>query len=174
MAPETPPPTSEHRGLRRLGGGLLTLLVALGGVVLLLLFFQSRDDSQLDRPASPESPATAGPGERFTGSGLPPVVPSAPAGGLSDAEVLDLTARGNVVLLHGAATAAGPLQALARRVAGPSDPALEEVGQGIVLDRRPALDGVVALAWKRVLRTGDARDPRIEDFASHWLGQGAP
>jgi hypothetical protein len=31
---------------------------------------------------------------------------------------------------------------------------------------------VIALAWRRRLRTADPADPRLRDFVDAWLGQG--
>ena len=42
-----------------------------------------------------------------------------------------------------------------------------------MLARRAGSDGVVALAWRRMLRAADPADPALERFASHWLGRGA-
>jgi hypothetical protein len=192
MASESDPSTPPHRRLRRLGTVLLTLAVALGGVVLLLLFFQGRDSSQLDRPATTAS----GPGTRFPDQGHahlragerpdepyasdPPTSgPHAPAAidrdgaRLSDDQILHALELGDVVLLSGAAEPPPALRALARRLAGPFDPALAAGGQAIVLGQRPGTEGVVALAWRRMLRVSGPSDPALEAFASHWLGRGA-
>ncbi len=193
--PPSAPVTPPHRRLRKLGGVLVTAAVALGGVVLLLLFFQGRDHSQL-RPAPSGTPA--GPGQIFPDQGhthlargerpAEPYASDPPTSGahavaavrsdadgtqLSDDQILHALELGDVVLLYGTPRAPAALRALANRVAGPFDPALAAVGQAVVLGRRPGTDGVVALAWRHLLRAPRVDDPALEQFASFWLGRGA-
>jgi hypothetical protein len=164
------PPSPPHRRARRLGAALLTLLVALGGVALLILFFQGRDSSQLD------SAGRTGPGQALADGGSALVgdgvirIDGERMDGAQVAQALEL---GNVVLLYGSPAPPPPLHVLSRQLAGEFDPALLRSGQAVVLARRAGLDGFVALAWGRILRTGDPADPALEAFASHWLGRGA-
>ena len=168
MASPTPAPTPDHRRLRRAGGALLTTLVALAGVVALLLFLQGRDRSEIDRGDS-----TATIGQPLDGRALPAALRGGRDTRPGDAQIVAWLERGNVVFFHGSAAAPRELSALARKLAGPFDPALAEAGQAVVLARRPGIDGVVALASRRILRTRSATDPQLERFASHWLGQPA-
>ena len=46
-------------------------------------------------------------------------------------------------------------------------------GQVVVLGRRPATRGVVAVAWRRQLRAERPDDPALREFADFWLGRGA-
>ncbi len=184
--------TPSHPRVRRLLTGLLTFAIALGGVVLVLVLFEGRDHSQLRNDAAP----VAGPGRLLADQGHahlqagqrpdkpyesdPPAsgahVPAtigADATALSDDQILSALEVGDVVLLYGGARPPAPLRAVQRRVAGPFDPSLAKVGQAVVLGRRAGTQGVVALAWRRVLRVGDAGDPALEQFASFWLGRGA-
>lgn len=155
--------------MRRVGPIALTIAVAVGGAVALLLFLQGRDSSQIG-----DGGAVAAPGSPLTDGRLPDDLRAAGRGARPDDErVVALLRRGNVVLVYGDDAAAEPLRALARDVAGPSDPALEQSGQAIVLARRPGVDGVAALAWERILRVADPADPTLEEFASYWLGHGA-
>jgi Protein of unknown function (DUF3105) len=191
MASEQPP-TSTHPRLRRTGLAALTVVVALGGVVLLLLFLQGRDRSQVgggtttasgpgqvlpdqghahltagERPNAPyaSDPPTSGPHR--------PVAIRADGARLTDDQLLHALELGDVVLLYGTASPPRGLSELAQRVAGPFDPALAASGQAVVLGRRLGTDGVVALAWRHMLRAPDAADPALEQFASYWLGRGA-
>jgi hypothetical protein len=199
-APSTGPrPTSSqatrsHRGLRRAGGALLVLVIALAGVVGLLLLVESRDSSQVDRPAS----ASHGPGQLFPDQGhahlqpgqkpqqpyasdpptsgphVPEAIDSDRAGTrLSDDQLLHALELGDVVMLYGGAKPPAALAALAEQLAGPFDPALAATGQAVVLGRRPGTRGVVALAWRHLLRVPDATAPALEQFGSYWLGRGA-
>lgn len=191
--PSSPSPPS-HRRLRQLGVGLITLVVALGGVVLLLLFFQSRDHSQL----RDESAGVRGPGKLYPDQGHahlsagerpsqpyasnPPTsgphVPAAirsdgPGTRLSDDQILHALELGDVVLLYGTSTPPAALRALAQQLSGPFDPALAANGAAVVLGRRPGTDGVIALAWRHMLRAPSAADPAVATFADYWLGRGA-
>jgi hypothetical protein len=91
-------------------------------------------------------------------------------GTLSGDQLLTALAAGNVVIAFDGP--AGALRRLQRSTAGPFTPDLAAAGQAVILDRRPGLGGVVALAWRRRLRAADASDPRLEDFVNTWLGQG--
>jgi hypothetical protein len=199
-APSTGPrPTSSqaarsHRGLRRAGSALLVLVIALAGVVGLLLLVESRDSSQVDRPAS----ASRGPGQLFPDQGhahlqpgqkpqqpyasdpptsgphVPEAIDSDRAGTrLSDDQILHALELGDVVMLYGGAKPPAALAALADQLAGPFDPALAATGQAVVLGRRPGARGVVALAWRHLLRVPNATAPALEQFGSYWLGRGA-
>jgi hypothetical protein len=57
---------------------------------------------------------------------------------------------------------------------GPFDPALVQAGQSVILARRPGTQGVVALAWRHLLRAPSGSDPELARFAEFWLGRGAP
>jgi hypothetical protein len=200
-APSTPPrptssshPARSHRGLRRAGAVLLVVVIALAGVVGLLLLVESRDSSQVDRPAS----AAAGPGQLFPDQGHahlqpgqkpqqpyasdPPTsgphVPQAIDGDragtrLDDDQILPALALGDVVMLYGGAEPPAALTALADQLAGPFEPALAATGQAVVLGRRPGTRGIVALAWRHLLQVPDASAPALEQFGAYWLGRGA-
>jgi hypothetical protein len=122
-----------------------------------------------DAPATPASapndPPTSGPHR--------PVAVKRDATALSDDELLEALHQGNVVLAYGTERAPAPLKTLQHDVAGAFDPALAAAGQAVILDHRPGIQGVIALAWRRELRTADAGDPQLRAFADAWLGQGA-
>ncbi|ADB51897.1 hypothetical protein [Conexibacter woesei] len=149
---------SDHRGLRRLGGGLLAVAIGLGAVILLLLFLNSRDEAGIDPAAEDKGPV--------------PGVPFAGAADLLDAQQLKLLAAGDVYLLYATPRPPAALRALQEELSGPPDPALEEAGQAVILQRDRSVGGITALAWRRRLVTQDPADPALEAFASYWLGRG--
>lgn len=164
------------------------VVVALAACVGLITVLASRDSSQVSE--------TSGPGtlEPDRGSGLlsdgAPDTPASPPAdpptsgrhkdapvreadaALSDDQLLTALQQGNVVFAYGGDKAPAELVKLQKEVAGAFDPELAAAGQAIVLDRRPGVDGVVALAWRRKLATAGADDPRLREFAEAWLGQG--
>lgn len=163
------PPRRRSR-LLTFGLGLLTFLVALGGVVLLLLFFEGRDDAQV-----PESARGAGvPGEIVPDQrrAQSPARIERDGVRLSEDQLLHALELGDVVLLYGTSTAPPALRTLQEQISGPFDPVLAANGAAVVLARRPDTAGVVALAWRRILRTSSTSDPALEQFASYWLGRG--
>jgi hypothetical protein len=164
----SPAPEPSHRRLRRLGLALLTLVVALAGFVAVLLFFESRDDSQV-----PQSADRGAPGQVVTdqASARTPAAIERDGVQLSDDQLLHALALGDVVLLYGASAPPPQLRALQEQVSGPFDPVLAANGAAVVLARRPGTAGVVALAWRRILRAPSASDPALEQFANYWLGR---
>jgi hypothetical protein len=177
--------------VRRLLGALATGLVALAGAVGLLAFFAARDTAPVDRAGA------EGPGRAYADQGarhLPrgtrerPAYNSAPPTSgahvpapvrrdrtrLSDDQLLHALEAGNVVLVYGTPSPPARLEALARAATGGRfDAALAEAGQAAILVHRPGARGVVALAWRHLLRVPSARDPELRRFVDHWLGRGA-
>lgn len=92
---------------------------------------------------------------------------------LTDDQVLSALAAGNVVLMYGTNRPPPGLKALAASIAAPFTPALSIAGQAVILARRQALPGVLALAWTRLLHVSSVSDPQLRSFALAWLGQGA-
>jgi hypothetical protein len=112
-------------------------------------------------PASPpDDPPTSGPHrpEAVTRDGVP----------LSDDQLLEALHLGNVVFAYDGLPA--ELKKIQDEISGPFDPELAAAGQAVILDRRPGVKGVIALAWRRELRSGDPE--RLREFADAWLGQG--
>jgi hypothetical protein len=112
-------------------------------------------------PASPpDDPPTSGPHrpEAVTRDGVP----------LSDDQLLEALHLGNVVFAYDGSPA--ELKKIQDEISGPFDPELAAAGQAVILDRRPGVKGVIALAWRRELRSGDPG--RLREFADAWLGQG--
>ena len=163
-------------------------VVAVGGVAALLLFFNSRDEAPVSAP--PQGPGQAfpdqgaqrlAPGQRPTvaynsnpptsGPHAPVPVRASPAR-LSDDQILSALEIGNVVLVYGTSRPPAALSALARDTAGPFDPALAAGGQAVILAQRPGTTGVVALAWRHLLRANSATDPVLRRFIEFHLGRG--
>jgi Protein of unknown function (DUF3105) len=87
---------------------------------------------------------------------------------LSDDQILTALAAGNVVIAYDRTPPLG----VQREVSGPFDPSLAAAGQAVILDHRPGVGGVQALAWRRRLVASGVSDPRLREFAEAWLGQG--
>jgi hypothetical protein len=91
---------------------------------------------------------------------------------LNDNQVLTALGAGDVVLMYGTDRPPPRLRALASSIAAPFTPALAASGQAVILARRPAIPGVLALAWTRMLHVRTASDPQLRSFTLFWLGQG--
>jgi hypothetical protein len=116
-------------------------------------------------PASPpRTPPTSGPHR--------PLTISRDRRALSDDQLLQALELGNVVLFYADAAPPSGLVAVQRDVSGPFDPELAAAGQAVILARRPGVQGVVAVAWRRRLVARDASDPALRAFAEAWLGRG--
>jgi hypothetical protein len=88
---------------------------------------------------------------------------------LSDDQILTALAAGNVVIAY----EGKPPLAVQREVSGAFDPSLAEAGQAVILDLRPGVGNLQALAWRRRLVASGPSDPSLRDFAEAWLGRGA-
>ncbi len=188
---------AEHRRARRLGGAIVTAIVALAGGIGLLLFFVARDDAPVDKGGQ-KSEEVKGPGQVYPDLGAKHVAAGQrgqakynsdpPTSGphvaqairrdgvvLTDDQLLGALELGNVALVYGSKSPPVGLAALARDVSGgPFDPTLLSAGQSVILARRPGTNGVVAVAWRHLLRAPSAADPQLRQFAEFWLGRGAP
>lgn len=98
---------------------------------------------------------------------------------LTDDQILTALAAGNVVVIYGGATPPPGLAALARATAGRFTPALAADGEAVILARLPRVNGLIALAWTRLLpitgitRLTSANDSVLNQFIEAWLGLGA-
>jgi hypothetical protein len=160
--------------LRRALLVVLGVAVAVAAIAALVLVLGSRDESQV-------STAAQGPGQ------VQPDGADPPAGGphtdalvtrdrrpLSDDQLVNALALGNVVILYAGSTAPPALVRLQRDVAGPFDAELAAAGQAVIVAPRTGAGPATALAWKRILRADDPADPRLREFAEFWLGRGIP
>jgi len=77
-----------------------------------------------------------------------------------------------------APASAGPppagLSALVDAVESPVSPAVAAAGQAVIVARRPGAPGLIGLAWAQMVRVTSPQDPLLRQFASFWLGRGAP
>lgn len=92
---------------------------------------------------------------------------------LSDNQLLQALALGDVVVIYGTRTPPRDLRALATSVAAPFTPALAAAGQAVILARRAGTPGLLGLAWTRIVHVRSASDPQLRSFILYWLGQGA-
>jgi len=167
------------------------VVVAVAGLVGILLFFSSRDSSNVS------SKASKGPGREYPDQGNRHLRPgqrsrqrpasNPPTSGphtpvpvrrdgapISDDQLLHALELGDVVLLYGTPAPPPGLRALAADVAGGRfDPVLADGGQAVILARRPGTRGIVAAAWRHLLRAPASADPALREFADYWLGRGA-
>lgn len=160
-------------------------IVVIGGLVALVAAFSARDDAgvavdaagpgelQPDRGSSHDGAAPAAALLPTSGTHRPRNV-TADATEIGGDELVHALEQGNVVLVYGGRRPPASLRGLQEAVAGPFDAELAAAGQSVILARVPGVDGVAALAWRRLLRAPDAADPRLREFAEAWLGKGAP
>ncbi len=93
---------------------------------------------------------------------------------LSDNQLLQALALGDVVVMYGTRTPPPGLRALAAAVAAPFTPALAAAGQAVILARRAGTAGLLGVAWTRLVHVRTAADPQLRSFILYWLGRGAP
>ncbi len=160
--------------MRRALLAVLGVAVAVAVVVVVVLVFSARDESDL-------SSGPAGPGQAQPEGANPPA--SGPHSDalvtrdrqpLSNDQLVNALALGDVVILYEGAKPAPALVRLQRAVAGPFDAELAAAGQAVILAPRKGAGAATALAWKRILRTDDPADSNLQDFAEFWLGRGIP
>lgn len=177
------------RLLERVAIVLASLALTFGLIALLSGFFDSRDSGAL-------SGATSGPGRHFRDLGdkllapgeLHPAYDSTPPTSgphvlavvtrdwvsLDDDQLLSALALGDVVITYGTPKPPDALIAMAQSVAGTFKPSLAATGQAVILSPAPGTHGFVGVAWTHILRATRPDDPRLSQFASYWLGRGAP
>jgi hypothetical protein len=166
----------------------VAVVVAIAAVVGLLLFVQSRDRSTFSTGDDGSAPGkllpdqgrehrSAPAGFKFAtdppASGPHRQAPIRSEAPLSRDQLLHALETGDVVLFYSDPADEAKLRGVADDVAGPFDPALAGAGQAVLVERRPGTDGVIALAWRRMLTASSADDAKIHAFAEAWLGRGA-
>jgi hypothetical protein len=159
--------------LRRALLVVLGAVLAIAGVAAVALIVSSRDDSQVA--------GTEGPGEVQPEGADPPasgphrdVAITRDRRPISDDQLLQALALGNVVIVYSGSSPPPALARLQEDVAGPFDAELAAAGQAVILARRDGSGPATALAWKRILRADDPADPALREFAEFWLGRGIP
>jgi hypothetical protein len=91
---------------------------------------------------------------------------------INDDQLLEALEVGDVVIMYGTKKPPPGLVAFARSEAGPFSPALAASGQAVILAKRPGTEGLLALAWTRMLSVASAADPQLRTFTQQWLGRG--
>ena len=164
------------------------VIVAAAACVALISLLASRDSSQVGGTAGP-GVLEPDRGSRRLGADAPQTPASPPnqpptsgphrdvevtrdGAELSDDELLSVLQLGNVVILYDSEKAPEELVKVQSDVSGAFDPEVAAAGQSVILARRPGIDGLTALAWRRRLNASGPDDPKLHEFAEAWLGQG--
>lgn len=92
---------------------------------------------------------------------------------LTDDQILTALAAGDIVVLYGSRQPPTGLTKLLAPLTARFTPALAAAGQAVILGRRPHLQGVIALAWTRMLRQPKPDSSTLIGFVDRWLGLGA-
>jgi hypothetical protein len=166
---------------------LASLALSIGLIVALSGYFAGRDQAGIAGAASGPGQAFADLGDAHLAPGeLRPAYNSDPPTSgahvpepvvhdraqLSDDQLLEALALGDVVIAYGGHEPSPSLVALARGVTGPFTPALAAAGQAVVLARRPGTVGLIGLAWAHMVQVSSPNDPLLRQFAQFWLGRG--
>jgi uncharacterized protein DUF3105 len=164
--------------VRRSRQALTALLVAGSASALclvLIIILANRDDAPVAPAGGPgELQRTVRAGDPATSGAHRSVRAARDGRPLSRDALLTALQAGNVVLFYAGDRPPAALRRLQRDVAGgPFDPEVAAAGQAILLVPRPHTHGVLAAAWRRLLRASGPQDPRLREFAEAWLGQGA-
>ncbi len=176
------------RWLERLAIAVASLVLSIGLIAVLSGFFAGRDQAGISGGASQigqhfpnQGAAHLRPGELHPSynSNPPTSGPHVPEPilhnetELTDDQLLQALEMGDVVIAYGTPAPPPGLRALADSVAGRFTPTLADTGQAVVFDHRPGTNGVIGLAWTRMLRTRSVHDPMLRQFAEQWLGHDA-
>jgi len=92
---------------------------------------------------------------------------------ISDNQLLQALSEGDVVIMYGTPKPPPGLRALADSIASPFTPALAAAGQAVILARRTGTNGLIGLAWTRLVHVRTLDDPSLRSFIIFWLGRGA-
>jgi len=90
---------------------------------------------------------------------------------ISDDQLLQALALGDVVFMYSTPKPPRGLRTIADEVAPDFTPYLAAHGQTVILARRGGLPTITALAWTHMLRSNSAA--ALKEFAQYWLGRGA-
>jgi hypothetical protein len=191
---EAPEVSRLSKTLERIAILVVSLLVAIGAIALLSGFFTARDQGGVTGTLSGPGIAyrNLGDAQLPPGHALPKYDSNPPTSGphvpspvrsdeavLTANQILTALGAGDIVLIYGGAAPPPGLAQLAASTGGPFTPALAAAGQAVILARLPGLDGIIALAWTRMLPiTGlvsvtGRNDAVLKQFIQAWLGQGA-
>jgi hypothetical protein len=93
---------------------------------------------------------------------------------LSDDQLLQALAVGDVVIMYGTRSPPPGLRNLALQNAAPFTPTLAAVGQAVILARRAGTVGLIGVAWTHLIDVSAPQDPLLREFIQAYLGRGAP
>lgn len=168
---------------------IVSLAIAFGAIALLSGFFAGRDQAGVsggnvgpgvalpdlgDAHLSPGQPHPRYNSDPPTSGAHVPVPVTANGTQLGDNQLLEALELGNVVIAYGSSSPPPALSALASSLAAPFSPALAASGAAVILDHRPGMPGIAALAWAHMARVASPTDPLLSQFVQYWLGRGAP
>jgi Protein of unknown function (DUF3105) len=177
------------RVLEGVGIGIAALAVAFLAIALLSGFFTSQDQPGFTgadtgpgiafrdlghvhlQPGQPDPAYNSNPP---TSGAHVPDIPTSNGAELTNDQLLEVLELGDVVIMYGSPTPPPGLEALARQVAPPFNPALVATGAQLIFARRPGAKGLIGLAWAHMIRTTSVADPMLKVFAQYWIGRGAP
>lgn len=166
----------------------ISLAIAAGAIALLSGYFAGNDTPGLNGSANGPGVAVKDMGDTHLHPGQPaPRYDSDPPTSgphvplpvrrdrvsISNNQLLEALALGDVVLVYGTPAPPPGLERTASAAAAPFTPALAAAGQAVILTRRPGTSGVLGLAWTRLIHVGTATDPSLARFIQYWLGRGA-
>jgi hypothetical protein len=169
---------------RRLAIGAASVILGVGAVALTISYFNGKDSSQVgDAPGPGLALPDEGNSHLTPGQPSPTYKQAPPASGahhvvalrrdattLSNDQLLTALEQGNVVLLYGTPKPPPALKALARDEAAEFTPDVAAGGGAIVLGRRPGTNGIIALAWRRMLHVPNGQIGALRNFADAYLG----
>lgn len=176
--------------LERLAILVASLALSIGLIAVLSGFFAGKDQAGLSGnaagPQLGESYPDQGDAHLRAGQPHPLYASEPPTSGahvpeaitrqdvvINDDQLLQALSLGDVVILYGTRAPPAGLVALAEQVGGSFTPSLAAAGQAVILARRPGTQGLIGLAWRRMVRVSTAGDGLLRAFAEHWLGRGA-
>jgi hypothetical protein len=174
--------------LERVAIGVASLALSIGLIAILSGFFQSHDPAGVNGTSGPVGQVYPDLGHTHLRPDelRPPYNSDPPTSGahvpvpvlrdgshLTNDQLLQALEVGDVVIAYGTRQPPPGLPRLAKTVAGQFTPALAQAGQAVILWPRAGTDGLMGLAWTRMLRV---RTPGelLQSFAERWLGRGAP
>jgi hypothetical protein len=174
--------------LERVAIVVASLVLSIGLIAVLSGFFAGRDAAGVSGPATQIGQQFRDLGHAHLQPGQPrPAYNSDPPTSgahipepilldrnvLNDDQLLEALEVGDVVIMYGTGKPPPALAQFARSLGGRFSPALAASGQAVVLAKRPGTEGLIALAWTRLLSVKSARAPELAQFVSEWLGRGA-
>ncbi len=179
---------SKTTALERLAIVLASFVLSVGLIAVMSGFFQGKDQPGVSGsgPAIGQQFPDLGQAHLQPGELRPPYNSDPPTSGahvplavLRDASTmttdqeLEALELGDIVVAYGDPRPPQALRELQQAVSGPFNPALAAAGQSVILWHRPGTNGLLGLAWTRMLHVRTAGD-LLKQFTERYLGRGAP